>query len=88
MKDGFEVFVEEFWVWGACCWWAAKLERREVVSSVFDFSKIGRRITVGPEDMMLLGFCEKDGLDYRGMSYEVESMSFILKETLCYYSRE
>lgn len=72
MKDGFEVFVEEFWVWGACCWWAAKLERREVVSSVFDFSKIGRRITVGPEDMML----------------EVESMSFILKETLCYYSRE
>jgi hypothetical protein len=36
-------------------WWAVKFARREDVSSVFDFSKKGRRITEGPPDMIFLG---------------------------------
>ena len=35
-------------------WWAVKFERREEVSSVFDFSKVWRRITEGPPDMIFL----------------------------------
>jgi hypothetical protein len=35
-------------------WWFAKFVRNAEVSSVFDFSKKGRRITEGPPDMMLL----------------------------------
>jgi hypothetical protein len=35
-------------------WWAEKLARREEVSSVFDFSKKGRRITEGPPDIIFL----------------------------------
>lgn len=34
--------------------WAVKLARREEVSSVFDFSKVWRRITEGPPDMIFL----------------------------------
>lgn len=36
-------------------WWFAKFARNEDVSSVFDFSKKGRRMTEGPPDMILLG---------------------------------
>ncbi len=35
-------------------WWASKFARREEVSSVFDFSKKGRRMTEGLPDMTLL----------------------------------
>jgi hypothetical protein len=35
-------------------WWAVKFERREEVSSVFDFSKVGRRITDGLPVIMFL----------------------------------
>ena len=38
-------------------WWAVKLERREEVSSVLDFSKVGRRISEGVPVMMFLGRC-------------------------------
>jgi len=34
--------------------WAVKFARREEVSSVLDFSKVGRRITEGPPDMIFL----------------------------------
>ena len=41
--------------WVCCCWWAVKFWRREEVSSVLDFSKVGRRIMEGLPDIMLLG---------------------------------
>ena len=56
-------------------WWAEKFARREDVSSVFDFSKNGRRITEGPPDMTLLdslivGF-ERIAIAVRGGEYEL-----------------
>lgn len=35
-------------------WWAEKFARSDEVSSVFDFSNSGRRITEGPPDMIFL----------------------------------
>lgn len=35
-------------------WCAVKLARNEEVSSVFDFSKKGRRMTEGPPDIVFL----------------------------------
>jgi len=49
---------------GWCWWWGAaptyscdeeeKFARSELISSTFDFAKIGRRTTVCPEDIMFL----------------------------------
>lgn len=40
-------------------WCAVKFARRDDVSSVFDFSKVCRRITDGPPDMIFLEWLEE-----------------------------
>ena len=54
MKDGGELGAPFVVGVGGEERWAVKLARREEVSSVFDFSKVWRRITEGPPDMIFL----------------------------------
>lgn len=61
--------------------WEAKLASREEVSSVFDFSNVGRRITDRPPDMIFLpSVVSMVRGDYgNAAAYEVDSMSFMLR---------
>lgn len=71
-------------------WWAAKFARREEVSSVFDFSKKGRRMTEGPPDMVFLlqsvvvAVVRAHFLPLltsaTGWTHEVDRMSFMMRQ--------
>jgi len=56
-----------------------KFARNEDVSSVFDFSKVGRRMTEGPPDIIFLGVLVGGGRGIRVVAYEVERTSFIVR---------
>lgn len=61
-------------------WWAEKFARSEDVSSVFDFSNSGRRMTEGPPDMIFLVsldlIVDKHGVVVRGREYELHGSGF------------
>ena len=65
-------------------WCEVKFRRSEDVSSVFDFSKIGRRITDGPPDIMFLALlawkgCWRGGC-IRGRENELHDGGWGLEE--------
>lgn len=66
---GVEVEVED--------WWEVKFERIEEMSSVFDFSKNGRRRTEGPPAMIFLIWLESRKQWMYVQAYDVDSMSFM-----------
>ena len=59
---------------------AAKLARKELMSSTFDLDIVGRRMTDSPPDMILLVGISVviEPKDRELLTHEVERMSFIL----------
>jgi hypothetical protein len=80
-NEGFEGGVgAELLVGGVSVdWWALKFARRADVSSVLDFSNMGRRITEDVPVIMFLYVVRRGGHDgcAEGVTDEVDSMSFI-----------
>jgi hypothetical protein len=61
---------------------AAKLARKELMSSTFDLDMVGRRMTDSPPDMILLvGISVMiEPKDREILTHEVERMNFILSD--------